>query len=86
MRVIANAYYQYHQGLLDFEAWTGYSAHILGHLGPGSVAEPYWERVSPSYPERFVDEVTRILEWAKLRGDRPVTENRAEFIAMLENK
>jgi hypothetical protein len=86
MRVVENAYYQYEQGLLDPEAWSGYSAHIISHLGPGSVAEPHWERISPAYPDRFVDEVTRILEWAKLHGDRPLTENRAEFTAMLENK
>jgi hypothetical protein len=84
MRVAENTYYQYRQGLLDLEAWQGYSTTIIAHLGAGSVAESHWERVSLSYSEGFVDEVKRILEWAKMGGDRPVTGARAEFIAMLE--
>ena len=84
MRVAENAYYQYRQGLLEPEAWRGYSITILFHLGAGSVAESYWERVSLSYSENFVDEVKRILEWAKMGGERPETVGRAEYIAMLE--
>ena len=84
MRVAENAYYQYRQGLLEPEAWRGYSITILFHLGAGSVAEPHWERVSLSYSESFVEEVARILEWANMRGDRLVTAgDRTEFIAML---
>jgi hypothetical protein len=84
MRVAENTYYQYRQGLLDLEAWQGYSTTIIAHLGAGSVAESHWERVSLSYSEGFVDEVKRILEWAKMGGDRTITGARAEFIAMLE--
>jgi hypothetical protein len=84
MRVAENSYYQYQQGLLDPEAWRGYSITIIAHLGPGSVGEPHWGLVSLSYSESFVDEVKRILEWAKMPDDRPVTEKRADYIAMLE--
>ena len=86
MRVAENAYYQYRQGLLEPEAWRGYSITILFHLGAGSVAEPHWGRISLSYSESFVDEVTRIVEWSNMRRERHVPENRAEFIAMLGKK
>jgi hypothetical protein len=86
MRVAGNAYYQYQQGLLESEVWRGYSVTIIAHIGPGAVAEPHWERVSPSYPQSFLDEVERILEWAKMHGERPVTERRSEYIDMLEKK
>lgn len=85
MRVAENAYYQYRQGLLDPEAWRGFSITIIAHLGPGAVAERHWELVSLSYTESFAAEVKRILEWAKLRGGLPLTESREEFIAMLDN-
>jgi len=83
MRVCENAYFQYRQGLLESDAWLGYSTTIVAHIGPGSVAESHWERVSVSYSESFIDEVERILEWAKTRGERPVAEGRSEYVAML---
>ena len=86
MRVIENAYFQYRQGLLESDAWRGYSVTMIAHLNTGSVAQPYWERVSRGYSENFVAEVTRILEWASMRGDSPAIDNHEEFIAMLENK
>jgi hypothetical protein len=84
IRVAENAYYQYRQGLLEPEAWLGYSITIIAHLGAGSVAESHWERVSLSYSESFVDEVKRMLEWAQMGGDRTITGPRAEFITLLE--
>lgn len=86
MRVAENAYYQYRQGLLEPEAWRGYSALIIAHIGPGTVVEPYWGRVSLSYPQSFVDEVERVLEWAKTLDGRPLVECLPEFIAMMEKK
>jgi hypothetical protein len=86
MRVAENAYYQYQQGLLDPEAWRGYSIMIIAHLGEGSIAEPHWENVSLSYRETFVDEVRKILEWVNMRGGISAVEQRAKFIAMLEDK
>ena len=86
MRVTENAFYQYRQGLLNSEAWQAYAVMIIAHLGAGSVAEPHWERVSSSYPKNFVDEVTRILEWAKLQDDLLGRDGRIEYISMLENK
>ncbi|MFT4615060.1 MAG: hypothetical protein ACI9NT_002212 [Bacteroidia bacterium] len=86
MRVAENAYYQYRQGLLDAEAWLGFSIKIITHVGAGPVAESHWERVALSYSESFVDEVARILEWAETPGDRSVTEVRSEYIAMLQKK
>jgi hypothetical protein len=85
MRVAENSYYQYRQGLLDLDAWLGHSATILAHVGPGSVAEPYWGRVSLSYSDRFIDEVDRILDWGKEIGvDGIGDEQRAEYLAMLK--
>ena len=86
MRAVGNAYYQYEQGLLESEAWRGYSVKIIAHIGPNSVAGPYWDSVSPSYPESFLDEVERILEWVKMQGGRPLTKSRSEYIAMLEKE
>lgn len=87
MRAVENSYYQYRQGLLDSDIWRGNAYTIVGHLGAGSVAEPHWDRISMAYSDSFVDEITRILEWANMRGDnRPKTWGRAEFIAMLEEK
>jgi hypothetical protein len=86
MRVAENAYYQYRQGLLESEAWVGFSITIIAHLGPGSVVESQWERVSLSYSESFVDEVERILKWANIRGDIPVKDGRSEYLAMLGEK
>ena len=84
MRAAENSYYQYRQGLLDSEIWLGYAMTIIAHLGTGSVAKPHWDRVSLSYSESFVEEVAKILEWANMRGDRPITAvDRTEFIALL---
>jgi hypothetical protein len=85
MRVAENAFYQYRQGLLDSDAWLGHSATILAHVGSGSVAEPYWARVSLSYSGSFRDEVERVLEWDKEIGVGGVGgEQRAEYLAMLK--
>ena len=87
VRAAENSYYQYRQGLLDPDIWRGSAYTIVGHLGAGSVAGPYWGRISTAYSDSFVDEITRILEWANMRGDnRPKTWARAEFKAMLEEK
>jgi hypothetical protein len=84
MRVTENSFYQYRQGLLDSDAWIGHSTSILAHVGPGTVAEPYWERVSRSYSDRFRAEVARILAWGEEIGVDGVEARRAEYIAMLK--
>ena len=88
MRVAENSHYQFRQGLLNLEAWRGQAAIIVAHLAPWGVAESHWERVSLAYSESFVEEVKKMVEWASMRGDRPLTDadGRAEFIAMLERK
>ena len=86
MRVTENAYYQYRQGLLEPEAWRGYSASIIAHIGPGTVVGPYWERVSLTYTQSFIDEVERILEWAKKQSGQPTAESLSKFITMMEKK
>lgn len=65
MRVADNAYYQYRKGLLELDAWLGHSVTVIAHVGPGTVAEPYWERTAVSYSGAFRNEVERILEWAR---------------------
>ena len=87
MRVAENAYYQYRQGLLDFDVWFGHSASILSHVGPGSVAGPYWMRVSLAYSSCFSEEVERILDWCKEKGigAKDMTpDRRQEYLAMLK--
>ena len=84
MRVAENAYYQYRQGLLDLDTWIGHSLLILGHIGPGTVAGPYWERFSLRYSDKFLEEVDRILNWRKELGVDDIAENRAEYRAMLK--
>ena len=87
MRVAENAFYQYRQGLLASDAWLGHAATILGHVGPGAVAEPHWERVSLSFSGSFIDEVERILDWSKEMGVESfkMTPNQQEeYFAMLK--
>jgi hypothetical protein len=84
MRVVENVYYQYQQGLLDFEVWRSYVMLIVAHVGQGAVAEPHWERVSMSYSESFALEVKRLLDAAAMHTeDLPAVGSR-EFFAMMD--
>ena len=57
----------------------------MAQVGPGSVAEPYWRRVSLSYSDSFIDEVDRVLDWGKEIGVEGIKEEqRAEYISMLK--
>ena len=84
MRVTENVYYQYRQGLIDLEVWRSYVLLIAAHVGPGSVAEPHWERVSMSYSESFVLEVKRLLDAARLHTEDLSAAGSTELFAMMD--
>jgi len=62
MHVCENAHYQYRQGLLDEEEWTGYISLIVGLVGPASYAHAHWVWAARSFSPSFVAEVERINE------------------------
>jgi len=61
MRFVENAHYQYTEGLLDADEWSGYAALISFLVGPNRTASEFWAQASVAYSPRFVQEVDRIL-------------------------
>lgn len=84
MRVAENVYYQYRQGLIDLEVWRSFVLLIVTHIGPGSVAEPHWERVSMSYSESFIIEVKRLLDAARIHAEDLPAVGSKELFAMMD--
>lgn len=84
MRVTENVYYQYRQGLIDLEVWRSYVLLIVAHVGPGSVAETYWERVSMSYSESFLIEVNRLLDAARMQTEDLSAFGSRDLFAMMD--
>ena len=62
MRFIENALYQFHEGLLDPDEWSGYRNLIPFLVGPHSPAHEKWKEAAVAFSTKFVEEVEEALQ------------------------
>ena len=61
MRLIENAHYQYHEGLLDADEWMGYRNLIPFLVDSHSPAYETWKVATVAFSARIVSEVQEVL-------------------------